>query len=82
MPFLCGVIKRIDRKANRRSPEASPAFRHRHRITIRSALNLSYEEWAGFLGNRPMVEPLLSRLRHYCHTVRIEGPSLRQPRHE
>lgn len=44
--------------------------------------NLSYEEWAGFLGNRPMVEPLLSRLRHYCHTVRIEGPSLRQPRHE
>jgi hypothetical protein len=29
-----------------------------------------------FLGNRPMVEALLSRLRHYCHTVRIDGPSL------
>jgi DNA replication protein DnaC len=24
-----------------------------------------------------MVEALLSRLRHYCHTVTIEGPSLR-----
>jgi hypothetical protein len=26
-----------------------------------------------FLGNRPMVEALLSRLRNYCHTVTIEG---------
>jgi hypothetical protein len=24
-----------------------------------------------------MVEALLSRLRHYCHTVTIDGPSLR-----
>ena len=31
------------------------------------------------LGNRPMVEALLSRLRHYCHTVHIKGPSLREP---
>ncbi len=23
------------------------------------------------------VEALLSRLRHYCHTVTIDGPSLR-----
>jgi hypothetical protein len=29
--------------------------------------------------NRPMVEALLSRLRHYCHTVLIDGPSLREP---
>ena len=41
--------------------------------------NLGYDEWANFLGNRPMVEALLSRLRHYCHTVRITGPSLRDP---
>jgi len=27
----------------------------------------------------PMVEALLSRLRHYCHTVHIDGPSLRVP---
>ena len=25
------------------------------------------------------VEALLSRLRHYCHTVHIDGPSLRLP---
>jgi hypothetical protein len=31
------------------------------------------------LENRPMVEALLSRLWHYCHTVRIDGPSLREP---
>jgi len=41
--------------------------------------NLDYDEGPNFLGNRPMVEALLSRLRHYCHTVRINGPSLRHP---
>ena len=35
--------------------------------------------WPNFLGSRPMVEALLSRLRHYCHTVLIDGPSLREP---
>jgi len=48
-------------------------------IKIESALNLGYDEWPNFLGNRPMVEALLSRLRHYCHTVHIKGPSLREP---
>ena len=41
--------------------------------------NLPYEEWQHFLDSRPMVDALLSRLRHYCHTVRIDGPSLREP---
>ena len=41
--------------------------------------NLDYDEWHNFLGNKPMVEALLSRLRHRCHTVRIDGPSLRDP---
>jgi len=41
--------------------------------------NLEYDEWHEFLGNRSMVEALLSRLRHRCHTVRIDGPSLREP---
>ena len=41
--------------------------------------NLDYEEWHQFLGNRPMVEALLSRLRHHCQTIRIDGPSLREP---
>ena len=49
------------------------------RIKLDSALNLEYDEWHNFLGNRPLVEALLSRLRHYCHTVHIKGPSLRAP---
>jgi DNA replication protein DnaC len=50
---------------------------HRHSTILTT--NLEYDEWHNFLGNRPMVEALLSRLRHYCHTVRINGPSLRDP---
>jgi DNA replication protein DnaC len=50
---------------------------HRHATIITT--NLVYDAWEGFLGNHPMVKPLLSRLRQYCHTVRIEGPSLREP---
>jgi DNA replication protein DnaC len=52
--------------------------RYRRKATIITT-NLDYDEWAGFLGNRAMVEALLSRLRHFCHTIRVDGPSLRQP---
>jgi DNA replication protein DnaC len=52
--------------------------RYNRRATLITT-NLEYDEWHEFLGNRSMVEALLSRLRHRCHTVRIEGPSLRQP---
>lgn len=41
--------------------------------------NLDYPEWRNFLGQPPLVEALLSRLRHHCHTVRINGISLREP---
>ncbi|MGC4120478.1 MAG: IS21-like element helper ATPase IstB [Myxococcales bacterium] len=51
--------------------------RHRHRPTIITT-NLQYDEWHGFLGNKPLVEALLSRLRERCHTVKIDGPSLRE----
>src|SRR5438034_164585 len=63
-------------------PEQSNIFfklieeRYRRHSTIITT-NLSYEEWPAFLGNKPMVEALLSRLRHYCHTVNINGPSLK-----
>jgi DNA replication protein DnaC len=50
---------------------------HRHTTIITT--NLGYEEWGNFLGNPTMVDALLSRVRHYCHTVRIDGPSLRNP---
>jgi DNA replication protein DnaC len=50
---------------------------HRHSTIITT--NLDYDEWRNFLGNQAMVDALLSRLRHFCHTVRINGPSLRDP---
>ena len=52
--------------------------RYRQRPTIITT-NLEYDEWHNFLGNKALVEALLSRLRHQCHTIRIEGPSLREP---
>jgi DNA replication protein DnaC len=65
-------------------PEQSNIFfklmeeRYRQRSTIVTT-NLVYDEWHNFLGSKPMVDALLSRLRHYCHTVHIDGPSLREP---
>src|SRR4051812_49963105 len=59
-------------------PEQSNIFfklmeeRYRQHSTIITT-NLVYDEWPNFLGNRPMVEALLSRLRHYCHTVGSGG---------
>ena len=52
--------------------------RYRRKPTILTT-NLDYEEWHGFLGNKDLVDALLSRVRHQCHTVRIDGPSLRDP---
>ncbi len=52
--------------------------RYRRRPTLITT-NLSYDEWPLFLGNPGMVEALLGRLRHFCHTVHIDGPSLREP---
>ena len=50
---------------------------HRHATIITT--NLNYSEWGNFLGNQTMVDALLSRVRHYCHTIEINGPSLRAP---
>jgi DNA replication protein DnaC len=51
--------------------------RYRYRPTIITT-NLSYDEWPNFLGNPEMVNALLNRLRHFCHTIRIDGPELRE----
>ena len=56
---------------------------NRHSTIITT--NLAYPEWHNgrkslkriFLSNKPMVEALLIRVRHYCHTVTINGPSIR-----
>jgi DNA replication protein DnaC len=50
--------------------------RYRRKSTIITT-NLEYEEWGSFLGNKALVDALLSRLRHQCHTVKIKGPTLR-----
>jgi DNA replication protein DnaC len=44
--------------------------------------NLEYDDWSGFLTNKPLTEALLSRIRHRCITIRIAGPSLRAPSDE
>jgi DNA replication protein DnaC len=49
---------------------------NRHSTIITT--NLIYDEWHNFLGNKSMVDALLSRVRHYSHTVTIDGPSLRE----
>src|SRR6266542_3146900 len=50
--------------------------RYRKKATVITT-NLDFEEWHNFLGNKALVTALLSRLRHQCHTVKIDGPSLR-----
>ncbi len=68
-------------------PEQSNLFfklmeeRYSRRSTILTT-NLEYEDWYGFLGKKEMVGALLSRLRHHCHTLKIEGPTLRTPSDE
>ncbi len=65
-------------------PEQSNIFfklmeeRYRKKSTIITT-NLKYDDWYEFLGRKEMVEALLDRLRHYCTTVEINGPSLRTP---
>lgn len=50
--------------------------RHRRKPTLLTT-NLPYATWQDFLGNRPLTQALLSRLRERCHTVIIDGPCLR-----
>ena len=52
--------------------------RYRRKATIITT-NLEYEEWHSFLGNKALCDALLSRIRHYCHTIRVDGPPLREP---
>jgi len=65
-------------------PEQSNIFfklmeeRYGKKATIIST-NLDYDEWYAFLGQKEMVAALLDRLRHHCHTIRIDGISLRSP---
>jgi DNA replication protein DnaC len=65
-------------------PEQSNIFfklmeeRYRRKSTIITT-NLDYTQWYEFLGQKSMVDALLSRLRHHCTTVRITCACLRPP---
>ena len=50
--------------------------RHHRKPTLITT-NLPYAAWQDFLGNRPLTQALLSRLRERCHTINIDGPCLR-----
>src|SRR5437879_1850645 len=52
--------------------------RYSRKATILTT-NLDYNQWHNILANKDLVNAMLSRLRHRCHTIRIEGPSLREP---
>jgi DNA replication protein DnaC len=49
------------------------------RLSTIITTNLDYPAWYELFGNKPLVDALLDRLRHHCVTIRIEGPSLREP---
>src|SRR5437867_9868370 len=55
--------------------------RYSRKATILTT-NLDYNQWHNILANKDLVNAMLSRLRHRCHTIRIEGPSLREPQSE
>jgi DNA replication protein DnaC len=52
--------------------------RYRRKATLITT-NLEYDQWHQLLGNKDLTDALLSRLRHQCQTIRINGPSLREP---
>ncbi len=49
------------------------------RVSTIITTNLDYPEWYELFANKPLVDALLDRLRHHCITIRIDGPSLREP---
>lgn len=65
-------------RANKRQCEQLIAGLGDTRVSDRQ-LGALYDAWrcADRAGNKALVGALLSRLRHQCHTVKIDGPSLR-----
>jgi len=53
-------------------------MRYHQKSTIITT-NLNYPQWYDVFNNKDLVDAMLDRFRHYCVTIRIEGPSLRDP---
>jgi DNA replication protein DnaC len=49
------------------------------RVSTILTTNLDYPDWYAMFQNKPLVDALLDRLQHHCITIRINGPSLRDP---
>lgn len=41
--------------------------------------NLEYEQWYHLFNQKELVDAMLDRLKHHCHTIHIKGKSLRVP---
>jgi DNA replication protein DnaC len=53
-------------------------MRYRRKPTIITT-NLDYEAWYDVFKQKELVDAMLDRFKHYCTTIRINGPSLREP---
>lgn len=50
-----------------------------HKKSTIITTNLEYPEWYDIFKNKPLVDAMLDRFRHYCTTISIKGDSLRAP---
>lgn len=53
-------------------------MRYRKKSTIITT-NLDFEKWYDVFKQKELVDAMLDRVKHYCTTIRIDGPSLREP---
>lgn len=53
-------------------------MRYRKKSTIITT-NLDFEAWYDVFKQKELVDAMLDRFKHYCTTVYIKGPSLRDP---
>jgi DNA replication protein DnaC len=53
-------------------------MRYRKKSTIITT-NLDFEAWYDVFKQKELVDAMLDRFKHYCTTIRIKGPSLREP---
>ena len=69
------AVERREIEAEHPLPDGPWVFK-RQALETEAAANLV---WARLLGNKDLTEAILSRLRHQCQTIHINGPSLREP---
>ena len=50
-----------------------------NRVSTIITTNLELSDWYELFQKKPLVDALLDRLQHHCITIRIDGPSLRNP---